>query len=665
MAGFSIGINALRTAAQLIDIAGDNVANANTPGYHAKRADVHALEGPTRRTVRIGLGATVDDVTRIRNALIERSLLTHVQLMERLGQEVELLGQMEMLFTEPSSGGLDALLGNFFDSIARLAADPDDLTLREAVVQSAQSVSNMFNRLGRGLSDLADTLITDAEYVVGQVNGLTEQIAYLNSQIRLHEASGTSAPTLKDNRDQLIRELAELVNVTVYELDYGVVSVSCAGTLLVSGNESNPLQLINEDGQLTVARSGAVGHRVPVREGKLAGLLELSNNLLPQYRSSLDELANVLRRAVNLVHSTALGLEGRFHSLEGSTAILTDDPFFDLGYGVSAGTSERLVFNVEDESTGEVTQFELVLDTTQAADAFLTGLRDDINAGVDHVTATISEGRLQLAAEDGYAFGFATPYDPNPAAPGDITAVDPTSPTILDAYSGQEDLLYEFSFLDGGEIGTDPITIQIQVRQPAGPVLRTITRQIDDTYDAGSAITLENGLSFTLSAGNVAAGDGFSFTARASMDTAGVLDALGLNVLFEGLGAGLIQVADRVYNDPAQLAGALREVPGDNHRLLDMAQIASETLAGSGTTTLNEEYRALVGGIATARNAKRVAHANQQELVKELENRRDSISGVSVDEEMIHIIESRTIYQGALKYIQTIDGLLEDLISIL
>jgi len=663
MAGFTIGVNAIRTATQLIDMAGDNIANANTPGYHVKRADVVPVIGPQTSLGRIGLGSAVEDVTRVRNELIEKALLMHTQTKERLAQEIGVLDQLELLFTEPSDMGLDARLGEFFDSVTRLAADPSDPTLREAVVQKASSVTDAFQHLDEGFDAVADDLLVATEYVVNQVNALAERIAALNGQIKSVETSGISAPGLKDTRDQLISQLAELINISVYEADYGVANVSCAGTLLVDENRSSPIRMIQEDGQVVIAAVGGIGHRIPVREGRLAGLVESINNVVPRYQAELDELADAFRRQVNLVHTTAIGAAGRFHSLEGANALLTDDPLSDLGYGVPAGTSERLVINVEDESTGEITQYELTLDTTQAADAFLISLRDAINASVGHVTASISEGKIHLDADEGYAFDFAIPYDPDPAEAGDITALNPTSPSVLDAYTGDADLSYGFTFLDGSEIGTDAITIQIEVRDSGGSLLRTLTRQIDADYDPGGAIELENGLRFTLSAGNVAAGDGFSFVAYESMDTAGVLDALGLNTLFNGLGAGQIEVAQRVYDDPLNLAGALRPMEGDNHRFLDLAAVRLEQVLASGTAAFDEYYRALVSNIATTRNTRSVAYENQQQLCKDLENRRDSVSGVSVDEEMVRIVQGRTLYQGALKYISVVSGLLEDLMG--
>ena len=665
MAGFSIGINAIRTAAQLIDIAGDNIANSDTEGYHAKIATIVSEVGTTTGHVRIGLGASVEDVDRIRNELIERTLLAHSQVGDRLAEELSHLTNIELLFTEPTDAGLDARLGEFFDSLEALAADPDDIVLRQSVVQKAESLCSVFHRIYEGLNNLEISLADSAEYAVGEVNALTERIADLNGQIRLIETSGTSAPTLKDNRDQLVAELASLINVTVYEEAYGVVNVSCAGTLLVSGNHANALQVTNDDEGVVISAVGGVGHRVPVREGRLAGILTIANDVLPDLQAAIDELANSLRRSVNLVHSTALGAGGRFHSLEAENVWRVSTPLDELGYDVTSGTTERLTINVEDEATGEVTQYDLTLDTTLGADAFLIALRDAVNAGVGHVTASVDDGRIRLDADSGYAFGFATPYDPNPAEPGDITAADPTTPAIVDAYEGETDLTYDFTFLNAGEVGSDTITIQIDVHEPAGPVLRTLTRTIDSSYLAGSTIDLENGLKFTLSEGNVAAGDGFSVTARASMDTAGVLDALGLNTLFGGLGASGICVVESVADDPSRLAAAMRPMAGDNHRITSMAELRAAELLGDGSLTLSDFYRVVVSQVATTKNTVSVAHDGQTELVRDLENRRDAVSGVSVDEEMVHLIESRTLYQGALKYISAIRDMMDNLTNLL
>jgi len=665
MAGFTIGLNAIRAAMEMMYIAGDNIANANTPGYHAKRAYVVPEIGSTSGTYVRGIGSSIEDVSRLRNELIERSLLAYVQVEATLAQETKALAHLESLFGEPGIAGLDAQLGEFFESVGALAADPDDPVLREEVVQKADSICNLFRMLDTELSTMAASMQSEAESTVASINSLTQDIADLNSQIQVAETSGHSAPSLKDARDQLISELAELINVTTYQAGFGVVNVICAGTLLVDGCRNLELQTVVSDGVVSVVASASILQSVPIREGKLAGVLHVASELLPRYRAMLDDLANAFRRSVNLVHTTGLGLSGRFHTLEGLNPFLSDTPLSELGYGVPSGTDEKLVINVEDESTGEVTQYELTLDTTQAANTFVAHLRDAINAGVGNVTATIVEGRLTLQADDGHAFGFATPYDPNPANPGDITAVDPTSPAVVDAYTGETHLEYSVSFLAGGEIGTDSITIQVSVSEPSGPVLRTFARDLDDGYDPGDTIELENGLKLCLSAGNVSAGDSFSFTAYASTDTAGVLDALGLNVFLRGQGAGEIQVTDRISQDAMALAAGINELPGDNHKLLELVDLSTKKLLLGDTATLSGYWRSMVAQVATASNTKSVQHDNLHRMVTDLQDRRDSVSGVSIDEETIAMTRAQSIYEGMVKYMGVLDQMMDQLFDLL
>jgi flagellar hook-associated protein 1 FlgK len=653
MCPFSIGVSTLQTGTRLVDVAADNIANANTPGYHAKEATLVPVEGPRVGGLRIGLGVSVEDVDRIYDELIERSVLTHVPLEAMFDQEADVLAHMEMLFSEPSEGGLDAQMGEFFNSAAQLAAMPSDPTLREQLLQKARALCATFNQLAEGLESIRQGLVDAAQSLVSEVNDLTGRIADLNGRILQAVGAGVSAPDLMDLRDQLVTELADYIDVSVYRDSNGMINVSSSGTLLVSGNDHTTLEVAEEDGRIFLVRPGGIGIPIRARSGRIAGVFDMANDVLPELKAALDDLANSLRRAVNSVHTTAIPSQGRFESLQGINAFATSDPFYDTGYGVVQGTAETLYVNVEDQATGEVTRYELTLDTTTDADQFLIDLSNAINdpvSGIEHLTATIGEDKLNLSADSGYTFGFATPYDPNPAQPGDITSANPTVPAILDTYTGETDLKYDITFLDGGQIGADDITIQIQVGEPAGPVLRTVTQTIGADYMPGTAISLENGLKLTLAEGDVNAGDGFSFVANASNDTAGVLDALGLNTFFTGLGAGGIAVAPRLLDDTSNLAGSIRSVDGDNHRFLDLADLVDRDVADGGTMTLAESYRSLLSELAITRTTTETQLENQEQILRDLENRRDSVSGVSVDEEMVNILQARTIYQGGLKY---------------
>ena len=665
MSQFSTAINSVQTLRAVMGLAGDNIANANSPGYHARRAEVAPRPGATRGGLRVGDGSVVQSVTRLRDVLGERLLLADLQVLERVEQEEKILNHVEMSFQEPSEESLDAYLGHFFDKLCDLASDPDDTVMREELVQMADSLSNSLNRLAGKLRVIKQESRTELERTVKRVNGLLARAAELNRKIAGVEVGGVSAPGLKDQRDQTVRELAKLLNVTAYDSENGVVNVSMAGSLLVDASRSIALDVGEKEGGFFIGQHGHEERVMEVREGKIAGLLEGLNSFLPAVHGRLDELANALRRQFNRIHTTGLGLDGRFETLRGENVFLGDTRFCEAGYGVSEGIDERLVINVENQNSGEVSQQELSLDTTLASDAFLTDISNKINAGVDHLHAEIQQGRLCLEAEDGFAFGFATPYDPNPAEPGDITAATPAAPQIIDSFNGEEDREYEVTFLNSGEVGADEIEVQIQARRSDGTAVGSFTRSVSADYQPSDGIAIKHDMKMTLTAGNVNAGDSFSFTAHAEMDTAGVLDALGLNTFFKGRGAASLEVVETVKKNPSRIAAALRKESGDNQRLRDMEALQSRKVLDEGNASLFESYRGLITEVGTAHST-RTQHRNSlEETVTELENEVDGVSGVSVDEEMMELLESQRLYQASAKYIKSVDSTLVSLLELI
>ena len=113
------------------------------------------------------------------------------------------------------------------------------------------------------------------------------------------------------------------------------------------------------------------------------------------------------------------------------------------------------------------------------------------------------------------------------------------------------------------------------------------------------------------------------------------------------------------------IGAALSERPGDNHRLLELFEVQSEKLLDGQTVTLSQYYQSLLGEIGMAVRGKSIHRNAQERLLRTIENSRDAVSGVSVEEEMIAIMRSRRIYEGALKYIKVLDNLLADLASLI
>jgi len=111
-------------------------------------------------------------------------------------------------------------------------------------------------------------------------------------------------------------------------------------------------------------------------------------------------------------------------------------------------------------------------------------------------------------------------------------------------------------------------------------------------------------------------------------------------------------------------AASTSGVPGDNTNALRIADLVYDnTLAPLGGATINDSYSSLVTKIGSDSAAATRDSSNATALVDSLTNRRDSISGVSMDEEMTNLIKYQQSYQAAARALTTMDDVLELLIT--
>jgi flagellar hook-associated protein 1 FlgK len=158
----------------------------------------------------------------------------------------------------PSSGSLHDDIEQFFNDVNQLAAQPNDTTQRTVVITDAQTLAGEFNSLNTQLGQIRTNLDAQMNTAVTNINSLAQQIAQLNDQIRVATARGQSPNDQLDQRDQLINQLAQDINVQVIPADLGQVNVLAAGVPIVVDNQSASLQYSldsSNQGQVTLAGS--------------------------------------------------------------------------------------------------------------------------------------------------------------------------------------------------------------------------------------------------------------------------------------------------------------------------------------------------------------------------------------------------------------------------
>lgn len=245
--GLETAVKALYTQQTAINTAGHNISNANTKGYSRQvvslEADrslyVPAINNETS-TGQLGTGVRVSEITRIRESYLDDQ---YRDLNSEYGEweiKENSLSKMEAIINEPSDQSISSVLNDFWNSWSDLATQPDSLTARTVVVETAVTLAESINDVAANIQALKDDLTSGLEIVVGDSNTLMSQIADLNKEIARIEALGDNANDLRDERDLYTDKLSEYMNISVKEMSTGY-TITTGGTTLVEGYESSPL----------------------------------------------------------------------------------------------------------------------------------------------------------------------------------------------------------------------------------------------------------------------------------------------------------------------------------------------------------------------------------------------------------------------------------------
>jgi flagellar hook-associated protein 1 FlgK len=653
MTALSIGLSGLSASQKALDAIGQNIANANTPEYHRQVVDL-----ATRSVgLEVGSGVEVRSYRRLGNSLLDQAVSRNTTETAFVTSQLETLRQAQSVLAS-GEGSVHDLLEKFFNQLEQLSARPSDTAQRRVVLNSARDLTDKLNALNSDLMRMSDGLDEHITRAVEQINTITPRVAELNLEIQRVTIHGVSANDLKDQRDQLVRQLAEFMNLQIVPQDFGMINVIGGGSPLVIAGTATPLQFaINSDGDAAVRVQG-----LPIdlrfEGGKLAGYLQIRNGDLAGFRERLDTLSESLVRELDGTHATGLGLTGPFTFLAGQRPVTNPLAALEnagLGFPPTTGT---LYVSLTNLATGQRTLHEVAVDPVNQS---LQDFAADFTAAVGNAQAVVDgqTNTLRIIAQPGYAVDFAGRL---PTAPENPTLTGTATASILGRYSGTANDTYTFEIAGNGTVGVTP-NLALNVRDGSGALLKTLT--IGEGYEPGSDLETINGVVVRLSAGSVNVGETFEARVVAQPDTAGILTALGINTLFAGRDASSITVRQDLVENPALLASALTDQKGDASNLRRLAGLRDKQLLSSGTQTFREFYAAVVGDVGS-----RVQDLDQQQTAKQalganLQAQRQAVSGVDPNEELVHMLTFQRAFQMSAQFLSTVNQTLEELVNIL
>ena len=362
-----------------LDVTGQNIANVNTPGY--TRRSVVFSEVPPTDMWSPGGGVDVTAVTAARAPLIEARLRFEQPASSREGTIADHLAIVETALGQPGAS-LDAALARFYNTYGTLAQSPTSSTARQQVIIEGQSLATAFNDMAARLGTAQRDADNEIRSTVDQINALARQLADINIGIA-NVGTNNAAEGLLDQQAVALSALSQLANISVTQRGDGSIDVAIGnGRALVVGANTYDLTVASSppQGFAQILSDGAAQTTDVTSEitgGRIAGLVQVRDVLLPQYIDQLDQLAYGVATDVNALTQSGYDLAGN--------AGLN---FFDQPTGVS-GAARLMAVN-----------------STVAADGALVVASATTSAGNNDIAREVAE--LQDMAMSG---GTARPVD--------------------------------------------------------------------------------------------------------------------------------------------------------------------------------------------------------------------------------------------------------------
>ena len=648
-----IGISGILTAQRAMLVASHNISNANTKGYTRQSTILAARNPMITNAGTIGQGVELVKIIRHKDDYLNSRLRDLSSSLGSASIKSQYLKELETVFNETSESSLNNALSSFFNGVNDLSQNPESISIRSTFQETANTLTDTFRRVVGELDQMKIFIKQSIENKISDINALSTNIANINKQIAVLKAKGIDSNDLLDKREALLHDLSKLTHITVNSQRNGMVDVIAPGGHLVSGSSATTLTFdIDTSGDISITDAKKV-LKYSFKTGEIKALQDFYNTTLVNYDTKLDNLASGIIKDVNRIHSEGVGLSGGFttiksiNSVSDATAALNS-----AGLNITPSTGDVYI-TVTNTSTGEVTKNKISVNVaTDSLTDFQNAINSTTSGIAGDITASVTDNKLQIVTTTGYKFNFSYALDPNPGALGTSTA------SVSGIYSGQSNDVYTFTALGTGTIGTTP-GLQVEVKNSIGTVVATL--DVGDTYTPGNTLNVANGVSLSLSGGTISIGNTFSLDVINDSDSTNLLAALGINTFFSGADASDIVVSTDVSNDVSLIAASTGEV-GNNTNALRLAALQDDNSAISNTSFADYLHQIASSLGEEASNAYK-SEESYSVLETSLANRKDEISGVSVDEELVNLIRFQQAYQASSKYISIINGLTDRLLS--
>lgn len=500
-----------------IQVAANNVANVDTPGYSRQVLTLTGRQASPSAVGQVGNGVRPESILRQFDQFMTQRLVGQQSTQSNSEAQLDGMRVIEALFNETSGQGLNDLMNKFWQSWQSLANNPENLSAKQSVVQTGQLLQDHLGQVYTQIVDTRYNLGVQLDSAISEINSLTQKISGLNVQITTSESPGRTANDLRDQRDSLVKDLAGFLDITYFEnKDSGSYSILLAdGHPLVDATQSNRIELA--DGQLQWVNRTPDGKDIRLTigageglGGKVGGWLTVYNDLVSDNPNNilgqLDSFAASLIQQVNQLHVQGVGATAFATTLTG-TAVAADAAVLTTTVATTQATTDIAAntFRINDRDIGVISGGVAVngLAMTKAANAVSA-----INTAVNSVTARLTTltaggavtglaaGETVALSVNGMAVSYtagAVPESANTTATNVVAAIN----TAIAAYNVDPTKAPAMSLVAVVGDGTNGGAINAIVLRNtnAGDQSAITIADIDSANPAEAKLALTNGVS--------------------------------------------------------------------------------------------------------------------------------------------------------------------------
>jgi len=615
--GIEIGKRGLIATTVGLDTVGHNMTNASTPGYSRETVSLQAAEpltipGLTRPLTpgQVGEGVEVSRISRVTDSLLEGRIVAQGNQQGFWHQRDKYLLMISQTYNEPADQSVRTLMDKFWAGWQQLALTPQDGSARQEVLQRGQSLLDGIKNRYHSLDQIRQMVNTDITTSVHEVNDLTTQIAKLNEQIMKSKAVGDNPNDLLDRRDLLVEKLSTYINITVNNQDPNGFNIHTDGYQLVQGNIALALKLApdqNNEGFPKIVWANT-NQDIHFHGGSLAASLQLRDKDLRSEIQSLDNMTVNFVDLVNEVHRAGYGLNGQ-----------TGMDFFVEKPGVlnAQGNYDR-----SGNGTFDHTYLFRITGANRLDGQSQVGLAGTItlpaangNVTIDyHPTDTVNQilGKINNSGAEV------------------VARLDRNGELSLKATPSEETQNPDF-----------------------------VIRHVEDSgqFLVGYAGILQQ-------SGAAGAYDWGHADAVASLRSAGV--SYQVSPLLHP--SGWMAINPKLKQEPGAIAASLGTegrpgAPGDGSAALAIANLRTRPVMVGQISTFDDYFANAVANIGLKGEQAKQAMQTQDLVMKNLNDLKQSISGVNIDEELAQMIKFQHGYAAAARFINVMNQMLDTIIN--